>query len=66
MFNPGSDEALKRGCICNPENNKYGKGHIVHGGKEPLFFKEPRCALHGPEATISDLSKAMEKSYDER
>ena len=45
---PGSDAALKIGCICDQKGNKYGKGFVL-GDKPPIFFKEPLCPLHGPD-----------------
>ena len=51
MDNPGSKEAIKKGCTCSAFGNDYGKGVKV-GGKEPLFQKNEHCPLHGVEAEM--------------
>ena len=42
--NPGSDEAIKQGCICPALDNNHGKG--VDGG---YWCITRDCPLHGGE-----------------
>lgn len=42
--NPGSKEAVKRGCTCAQLDNNYGKGAR---GKPNLFWVSADCPLHG-------------------
>lgn len=59
MNNPGSEEAIEKGCTCDPQNNHQGRGvHI--GNKEPLFWKNEHCPLHGVEAEM-EKSKGVKR-----
>lgn len=42
--NPGSDEAVKRGCTCPVMDNAHGKG-VTIGGKA-YFWRSEYCPLH--------------------
>lgn len=49
--NPGSDAAVKQGCICPRIDNHYGKGKGGDGEKYGWFIvgsngKDNGCALH--------------------
>jgi len=45
---PGSDEAIKKGCICPIEDNHHGDGCGWKGDNgEPLFWVTADCPLHG-------------------
>lgn len=44
--NPGSNEAIRLGCLCDIQGNKHGKGFVL-GNNPPIFFKEPLCPIHG-------------------
>ena len=49
MANPGSDEALKQGCLCAVLDNRHGLGAFDHpdvNGK-PVFWVTESCPLHG-------------------
>jgi hypothetical protein len=41
--NPGSDEAIKKGCICPALDNEHGADWF---GKTHGFFVIERCPLH--------------------
>ena len=56
---PGSEEAIKEGCICDPMNNHHGKGFTVPG-KETIFWKHEDCPVHGVEAEMQKLMKEEE------
>ena len=43
-LNPGSDEAIKQGCICPILDNAHGKGSYWGKG---LFFINTKCPIHG-------------------
>jgi hypothetical protein len=54
--NPGSDEAIKKGCTCAIMDNAYGRGAWGTQDKaeeEKLFWINGGCPLHGKER-ISD------------
>jgi len=44
-YSPGSDEAVKRGCICPIRDNNMGRG--FGDPKNPLFWICKNCPLHG-------------------
>ena len=43
--NPGSREAVAAGCICNPRDNRYGRGDMEYG-PPPMFVVTIHCPLH--------------------
>lgn len=50
--NPGSDEAIKQGCICPVMDNAHGKGDAIFGMTDPntgapRFWIDTNCPLHG-------------------
>lgn len=55
-MNPGSKEAIEKGCTCPVLDNHHGRG-VSQGGKEPLFWKNEHCPLHGVKA---EIEKSME------
>ncbi len=57
MDNPGSKEATEKGCTCPVLDNHHGRG-VSQGGKEPLFWKNEHCPLHGVKA---EMEKQIEK-----
>jgi hypothetical protein len=57
---PGSDKALKAGCLCPVIDNAHGKGAWGTWDKpesEKVFWVNGDCPLHG--------NKDMEKKKDE-
>jgi hypothetical protein len=42
--NPGSDEAIERGCTCPVIDNHYGEGMPYRDG--PRFWISGNCPLH--------------------
>lgn len=44
--NPGSDEAILRGCICPVIDNHYGRGIPLSGGI--TFWITGGCPVHYP------------------
>ena len=45
--NPGSDEAIKLGCICPVMDNHHGYGIPSDAG--PLFWYTSGCPVHTPK-----------------
>ena len=43
--NPGSPEAVERGCTCPVIDNRHGKGFEMRG--EIVFWHNGDCPLHG-------------------
>lgn len=41
---PGSDEAVKQGCICARIDNHYGRGYRGNPGE---YVQRPDCPVHG-------------------
>ena len=44
---PSSREAVERGCICCPVENRHGEGELFHPNDE--------CPLHGFEAVFGSF-----------
>jgi len=40
--NPGSDEAIEKGCTCPVIDNEHGKGYLAKG----VFIIRMDCPLH--------------------
>jgi hypothetical protein len=49
--NPGSDEALDKGCTCPVLDNAHGRGYM----NQVYFWINNNCPLHG--GSISNDSK---------
>ena len=48
---PGSQEAIERGCTCDPVQNKLGNGQLGVSGTR-LFRPDDNCRLHGLKAVF--------------
>ena len=55
-MNPGSDEAVAKGCCCARGDNGYGKGHMCIPG---LFWINEDCPVHS-----DSVGKKKEKAYE--
>jgi hypothetical protein len=44
---PGSHEAVKTGCTCPVEDNKYGVGQPSSAGTGANYWIAKDCPLHG-------------------
>ena len=42
--NPGSPEAMKKGCLCAVIDNHYGNGYM---GIKDMFVINGDCPIHG-------------------
>lgn len=47
--NPGSIEAVSKGCICPVLDNEHGKGIDLGDGNLPIFWTTGNCPLHGED-----------------
>jgi len=56
MDEPGSPEAVARGCTCPTTINRQGRG-TLHG--QPLFYRDRKCPVHGD-------SMMGEPKYDDK
>ncbi len=46
--NPGSDKALKAGCLCPVLDNSHGQGYMGISGQ---FVYSELCPIHGSHVT---------------
>lgn len=44
--NPGSKEAILRGCRCSVRSNNNGNGAFLRNDGVKLFWYSPKCKLH--------------------
>jgi hypothetical protein len=51
-YNPGSPEAVSRGCTCPQAENNFGRGRSRNGVIEPSFAADPYCRIHGIEIVL--------------
>lgn len=47
--NPGSDEAIEKGCTCPVLDNNHGKGVAFAGER---FWQDFDCPVHGLDNAI--------------
>lgn len=52
--NPGSDEAVKKGCQCPVLDNGHGKGS---GWGPDTFWINQACPLHGDPETAKGIKQ---------
>ncbi|RMH21580.1 MAG: hypothetical protein D6698_02475 [Gammaproteobacteria bacterium] len=53
--NPGSEEAVKRGCTCPVLDNAFGKGYM---GQPGVFVQVADCPIHGLKSENQDETKS--------
>ncbi len=46
--NPGSQEAINRGCTCPVIDNHHGEGVPMGGGSGVSFWMNAGCPVHAP------------------
>jgi hypothetical protein len=54
---PGACEAIKRGCTCDPVENRNGEGRRGRSGMR-LFAPDDECPLHGLDAAFGFTAAA--------
>lgn len=52
--NPGSDKAIKKGCVCPVLDNAHGKGAY---GSTNSFWISGDCPLHRPQNKTKSVEK---------
>lgn len=52
MSNPGSEAAIKAGCLCAVMDNHHGEG--MWFGNEQVFWINGSCPIHGDRAYYED------------
>lgn len=56
--NPGSDAAIKKGCICAVFDNCHGQGAFdfpPNEKGEPVFWITGGCPLHAPKKAEEEV-----------
>jgi len=51
MYNPGSADAVARGCTCDLIKNDFGRGKLDHDGVG--FLCAETCPVHGALLTLA-------------
>jgi hypothetical protein len=51
-YNPGSPDAVARGCTCPAAENNFGRGRSKNGVVEPTFTADSYCKIHGFEVVF--------------
>jgi len=54
LVNPGSQEAIDRGCTCPIMDNRWGKGWGVDEDGMPIFVIQDDCPLHNLPSVKED------------
>jgi len=49
--NPGSDEAITKGCTCPVIDNHHGQGAAWGRGTDSIFWYTSGCPVHWPVGT---------------
>lgn len=61
--NPGSKEAINKGCTCPVMDNGYGRGYM---GQEGMFVYNTTCPLHyNVEDPLMLVNDKLSKKLDE-
>jgi hypothetical protein len=47
--NPGTEEAIKQGCICPVIDNHHGRGVLMGKDPKPQFWYTADCPVHDPK-----------------
>jgi len=56
--NPGSNEAVSRGCTCPILDNAHGEGWPIRSG-ETVYFISQGCPIHDPDRAM--IKTALEQ-----
>jgi hypothetical protein len=63
MHNPGSAEAIGRGCICDFIKNDFGRGKADPDGV--AFYCSEACPVHGVLMAFADPQTQISAKSDE-
>ena len=51
-MSPGSKIAKEKGCLCDPNRNRFGMGVTMPHIRVPLYIKHEDCPFHGVIAEV--------------
>jgi hypothetical protein len=51
-LSPGSESAIKMGCLCPILDNRNGHGAYIDTNGNPVFWFNNDCPLHGKSVKI--------------
>ena len=52
MANPGSDKAIKDGCLCPVLDNHHGRGYMGQAG---VFVYSELCPIQGYKVAMAEV-----------
>lgn len=61
-YNPGSLEAVGKGCTCDPELNRLSEGTPIRG--ELIFYPETGYPLHGAAVALDAIYNSETEVVD--
>jgi hypothetical protein len=62
MHNPGSAEAIGRGCTCDFIKNNFGRGHSDADGT--AFYCSDTCRVHGVLLAINEPATSPKSGFE--
>lgn len=62
--NPGSDEAIKKGCVCAVMDNRHGAGCGRSDNGRPLYWITEDCPVHGDKNTDTSEEVSVDHIAD--
>lgn len=62
-MNPGSEEAVEKGCTCPVVDNHYGQGVDIYGDIQ--FWVNGNCPIHGTGAVCASCGGDQKQYPDE-
>ena len=60
-MNPGSSEAVAKGCLCPVMDNRYGRGHHEDLKGNIVFVMNLECPIHGDKSASNGEKDGTEK-----
>ena len=58
--NPGSDEAVIKGCTCPVIDNSHGRGAYLTENGQAMFWNSDDCPIHGTKDEIEPDTEIVE------
>ena len=59
---PGSDEAIKLGCLCPVMDNNHGRGYSMDEDNNPIYVYNEECPIHRDQIKVIVESQANMES----
>lgn len=63
-FSPGSDSAIKAGCVCPVMDNSQGKGAFKKSDGTPVFWYSVKCPIHGKADPVAPETILLDNKDD--